>query len=294
MQNAIAEFREYLTSERQVSGSTLNSYVHDVTQFDKFLLGLGQKDPAQAGRDIMLEYMEWLDAQGRSASTRMRAAASLKCYYSFLQAKGRTQENPAHHLIPPRAGKRLPEVLTGREIELLLAQPDASRAKGCRDRAMLELLYATGIRVSEMTALDLHDVNLSAGFVRCGQGHSERKVPLYPAAVRALMDYINIARGHLVSTIAEPALFVNMNGERMSRQGFWKIIKQYQESARITKQITPHTLRHSFAAHLIENGADLRSLQEMMGHADISSTQVYANLVRRQIHDVYRRAHPKA
>ena len=179
-------------------------------------------------------------------------------------------------------------------MELFLEQPRCVDAKGYRDHAMLELLYATGIRVSELISLDLKDLNLSAGFIRCASRGKERIIPLYHTAVKALQDYVRDIRPQLIADGGEQALFVNMNGERMSRQGFWKIIKYYQEKAGIEKDITPHTLRHSFAAHLLENGADLRSIQEMLGHADISSTQIYSRLLNQKLRDVYHKAHPRA
>ena len=202
--------------------------------------------------------------------------------------------NPAKGFTPPKLERKLPEILTGKEVDLFLDQPDASEEKGCRDKAMLELLYATGIRVTELISLDIHDINLSLGFVRCSGKGKERIVPLYKAAVRALSSYINEVRPQLLDEPHQTALFVNMNGERMSRQGFWKIVKYYQEKAGITKDITPHTLRHSFAAHLLENGADLKSIQEMLGHADISSTQIYTQIVNQKLRDVYAKAHPRA
>ena len=177
---------------------------------------------------------------------------------------------------------------------MFLEQPECTDAKGYRDHAMLELLYATGIRVSELIDLDMEHLSLSGGFLRCVGKGKERIIPLYPAAVKALGDYLRDVRPQLVEDETETALFVNMNGRRMSRQGLWKIIKHYQEKAGIKKEITPHTLRHSFAAHLLENGADLRSIQEMLGHADISSTQIYAQLVKQKLKDVYIKAHPRA
>ena len=202
--------------------------------------------------------------------------------------------NPATGTSPIRKERKLPQILTGKEVELFLEQPQCVDAKGYRDHAMLELLYATGIRVSELISLDLDDVNLSAGFLRCSSRGKERIIPLYAGAVKALGEYMKNIRPQIVLLPEETALFVNMSGERMSRQGFWKIIKYYQEKAQIKKEITPHTLRHSFAAHLLENGADLQSLQEMLGHADISSTQVYSHLVKQKLQDVYRKAHPRA
>ena len=175
-----------------------------------------------------------------------------------------------------------------------MEQPQCSDAKGYRDKAMLELLYATGIRVSELISLNVEDVNLPAGFIRCSSGGKTRMIPLYPAAVRAIQSYLTQIRPSMIAEPTEPALFVNLSGERMSRQGFWKIIKHYQQTANIQKEITPHTLRHSFAAHLLENGADLRSIQEMLGHSDISSTQVYAQIVKQNLKSVYNKFHPKA
>ena len=202
--------------------------------------------------------------------------------------------NPARGIAPAKVERKLPQILTSKEVELFLEQPDPADAKGCRDKAMLELLYATGIRVSELISLDLAHLNLSAGFIRCPGRGKERIIPLYQTAVRALGDYVEHVRPQMVERPDTSALFVNMSGERMSRQGIWKIIKHYQEKAGIQKDITPHTLRHSFAAHLLENGADLRSIQEMLGHADISSTQIYAQLVNQKLKDVYNKAHPRA
>lgn len=202
--------------------------------------------------------------------------------------------NPAKSVAAMKVERKYPEILTNREVELFLEQPKCVDEKGFRDHAMLELLYATGIRVSELIGLNVEDVNLSAGFIRCTSRGKERIVPLYHTAVKALEDYVRNIRPRIIADEEEHALFVNMNGERMSRQGFWKIIKYYQEKAEIDKDITPHTLRHSFAVHLLENGADLRSIQEMLGHADISSTQIYTHVVKKQLKDVYNKAHPRA
>ena len=190
--------------------------------------------------------------------------------------------------------RKLPEILSGKEVELFLEQPSCTDPKGYRDRAMLELLYATGIRVSELIALEVTDLNLDGGFLRCPGKGKERVIPLYPAAIRALSDYLNKVRPQLVVDPSQNVLFVNMSGEGMSRQGFWKLVKFYQEKAGIRKEITPHTLRHSFAAHLLENGADLHSIQEMLGHADITSTQIYSQLVNQKLKSVYNKAHPRA
>ena len=241
-----------------------------------------------------MEYTDALIRRGKSPATVTRSVASIKSFYTCLVSWGVVEQNPAKGVATARVERKLPQVLTGQEVELFLEQPDCLEPKGCRDRAMLELLYATGIRVSELIALDVDDVNLPSGMLKCFGKGKERLIPLYPAAVRALKEYLRTVRPQLVDTAEETALFVNMNGERMSRQGFWKIIKFYQEKAGIQKEITPHTLRHSFAAHLLENGADLRAIQEMLGHADISSTQIYSRLVSQRIKDVYQKAHPRA
>jgi integrase/recombinase XerD len=240
------------------------------------------------------DYVRHLTAKGKSVSTVTRAIASLKSFFSYLIDTGQMASNPVRGVAPAKVERKLPQILTSKEVELFLEQPECTDAKGYRDHAMLELLYATGIRVSELINLNVGNLNLSAGFIRCASKGKERIIPLYPAAVRALSEYVENIRPHMVQDPNEPALFVNMNGERMSRQGFWKIIKHYQATANIKKEITPHTLRHSFAAHLLENGADLRSIQEMLGHADISCTQVYAQLVKQKLKDVYQKAHPRA
>jgi integrase/recombinase XerD len=209
-----------------------------------------------------------------------------------LTVEGFINVNPASGISATTAQKKPPQILSGEDVTCLLEQPDSTDPKGCRDRAMLETLYATGIRVSELIALDQADANLATGLISCRNG-KERVIPLYAVAVGAINHYLSFARPKMASP-GECALFVNTSGNRMSRQGFWKILKSYSIKARIVEDITPQILRHSFAAHLLENGADLRSLQEMLGHADISSTQVYARVVKRQLKDVYNKAHPRA
>ena len=286
-------YAHYLTEEKRASANTLSSYLRDVTQYLHWLEGEGVP-PEQAAQKDVESYTRFLSAKGKSAATVTRSLASLKSFYSYLIAEGRVSVNPARGLAPAKVERKLPHILTSKEVELFLEQPECTDAKGCRDHAMLELLYATGIRVSELIDLDMEHLSLSGGFLRCVGKGKERIIPLYPAAVKALGDYLRDVRPQLVEDETETALFVNMNGKRMSRQGFWKIIKHYQEKAGIKKEITPHTLRHSFAAHLLENGADLRSIQEMLGHADISSTQIYAQLVKQKLKDVYIKAHPRA
>ena len=286
-------YARYLTEEKHASDNTLSSYLRDVNQYLRWLEGESLPPEHAEQRDVEA-YTRFLAAKGKSAATVTRSLASLKSFYAYLMGEGLVSSNPARGLAPARVERKLPHILTSKEVELFLEQPDPSDAKGCRDRAMLELLYATGIRVSELIGLDLESVNLAAGFLRCAGRGKERMIPLYPAAVQALEDYITHVRPQMVEHPDERALFVNMSGERMSRQGFWKIIKHYQEKAGIQTDITPHTLRHSFAAHLLENGADLHSIQEMLGHADISSTQIYAQLVNQKLKSVYNKAHPRA
>ena len=240
------------------------------------------------------DYLSRLESDGRSGATISRCLASLKNFYAYLVSSGFLEKTPVIDIHIDRGEKKLPQILTGREIELLLAQPACVDAKGFRDKAMLEVMYATGIRVTELIELDLDDVNLELGIIKCSGSKKSRAIPLYPAALRALTAYVRDVRDVLVASSDESALFVNINGSRMSRQGFWKILKYYQAKAHIEKDITPHTLRHSFAVHLLENGADLGSLQELMGHSDISSTQMYTHMVNQKLKAVYEKCHPKA
>lgn len=294
MTDYIEEYRSYLVEERRASANTLSSYLRDVRQFERYLQSVGQLDILAVRRETVQEYMERLLGKGRSAATVTRSLASLKSFYHYLVLMGVLKKSPVQDVTPVKVERHLPQILTGEEVDLFLEQPQCTDMKGYRDHAMLELLYATGIRVSELIAMNVEDLNLSVGVVRCSGKTKERIIPLYPAAIKALQEYVETIRPSMIASPEETALFVNMNGERMSRQGFWKIIKYYQEKAQIDKDITPHTLRHSFAAHLLENGADLRSIQEMLGHADISSTQIYANLINQKLKDVYNKTHPRA
>ncbi len=290
----LEKFEAYLTNVKKSSANTLASYMRDVRQLSQYLTAHEEPTLIKAGESEIAEYIAWLRRSGKSAATVSRCIASLKCLYTFLVTEGLVSENPAKSLVPEKATQKLPQILTSKEVELLLEQPECTDMKGYRDRAMLELLYVTGIRVSELITLEISDLNLSAGVIRCVSKNKERVIPLYPAAVRALSEYVEFIRPQMIASADEQSLFVNVSGERMSRQGFWKIIKSYQTKAHIEKTITPHTLRHSFAAHLLENGADLRSIQEMLGHADISSTQMYSHLVKKQLKDIYNKAHPRA
>ncbi len=287
-------YEDYLREEKHASENTLSSYLRDLRQFSEHLAAQRVTDLRKVKTAAISDYVAWMGGKGKSAATVTRALASIKSFYAFLAERGEIKTNPAKGVAALKVERRFPEILTGKEVELFLDQPRCVDAKGYRDHAMLELLYATGIRVSELISLDESDCSLSAGFIRCESKGKERIIPLYPAAVKALSDYIKDVRPQLLADPEETALFVNMNGERMSRQGFWKIVKHYQEMAQIDKDITPHTLRHSFAVHLLENGADLRAIQEMLGHADISSTQIYTHVVKKQLRDIYQKAHPRA
>ena len=293
MADYVALYRTYLEEEKHAQANTLSSYMRDITQYSTWLSDRGG-DLRKVKKETVAEYFEYLNSKGKSPATITRATASVKSFYSYMVSTGAMKSNPAKALSGMKVERKYPEILTSKEVELFLEQPKCVDEKGFRDHAMLELLYATGIRVSELIGLNIDDVNLTVGFIRCVSRDKERIIPLYTTAVKALQDYVKDIRPRIVANDTEPALFVNMNGERMSRQGFWKIIKFYQEKAEITKEVTPHTLRHSFAVHLLENGADLRSIQEMLGHADISSTQIYTHVVQKQLKDVYHKAHPRA
>lgn len=286
-------YEQWLVTEKNASSNTLCSYLRDVRQFVNYL-STKRCAPEKAKHQVLDQYIKQLSAQGKSPATATRCIASLKSFYTYLMISGYVAVNPAKNISVVKAERKLPQILTNKEVDLFLEQPECTDPKGYRDKAMLELLYATGIRVSELIGLNLDNLNLSAGIIRCNSGERTRIIPMYPSAVRALAEYINKIRPQMVDDPDECALFVNLNGKRMSRQGFWKIIKYYQEKAGIKKEITPHTLRHSFAAHLLENGADLHSIQEMLGHADISSTQIYTQLVGQKLKGVYAKAHPRA
>ena len=248
-------YEDYLREEKHASENTLSSYLRDLRQFSEHLAAQRVTDLRKVKTAAISDYVAWMGGKGKSAATVTRALASIKSFYAFLAERGEIKTNPAKGVAALKVERRFPEILTGKEVELFLDQPRCVDAKGYRDHAMLELLYATGIRVSELISLDESDCSLSAGFIRCESKGKERIIPLYP---------------------------------------FWKIVKHYQEMAQIDKDITPHTLRHSFAVHLLENGADLRAIQEMLGHADISSTQIYTHVVKKQLRDIYQKAHPRA
>lgn len=290
----IDEYTSFMSNVRHKSENTVESYGRDIKQYIAYLNNTGITDLSAATKTTVLSYLLALQKQGRAASTVSRTLASLRSFYIFMIQRGKAKEDPTSNLEAPHVEKKPPQIMTSAEVELLMEQPSVTDNKGIRDKAMLELLYATGIRVSELINLNVSDVNLQMRYVRCSSGKKERIVPMGNKAFEAITLYMENVRGVMIKSADEEALFVNCSGARLSRQGFWKIIKYYQGTAGIEKDITPHTLRHSFAAHLLENGADLRAIQAMMGHADISSTQVYSHLMNSRIKDVYEKAHPRA
>lgn len=295
MESYVNEFINYLAVERGLAKNTLESYGRDLRQYYTYLHNDKIDAVNQASRATILAYLEQLQSKGRAVSTISRNLAAIKSYYQFLVRERYLEKDPAANLESPKLEKKLPKILTIGEVEELLKQPNSFLPTGMRDKAMLELLYATGIRVSELISLNVSDVNLEMGYIKCyGKGSKERIVPLGSIAAKCVQEYITRGRGKLVRTYDEAALFVNHHGNRLTRQGFWKIIKKYAQEASITKEITPHTLRHSFATHLLENGADLRSVQEMLGHADISTTQIYTQVTKNRLKEVYEKTHPRA
>ena len=295
MLNLIQAYETYLIKVKQASSNTVCSYMRDIRQFTGWLESGSGLDILAVSQEDIGAYLSCLQSAGKSSATVSRTLASLKNFYAYAISAGFLETSPVSADIHiERGAKKLPQILTGREVELLLSQPSCIDAKGFRDKAMLEVMYATGIRVSELIDLNVDDVNLELGIIKCSGFKKTRAIPLYPAALRALSVYLRDVRGIMVADPGETALFVNVGGVRMSRQGFWKILKYYQNKAGIEKEITPHTLRHSFAVHLLENGADLGSLQELMGHCDISSTQMYTHMINQKLKSVYDKCHPKA
>lgn len=294
MLDLIAAYENYLTKVRQASANTIASYMRDIRQFADWLRDMEKRDVVDATQVNISQYLAYLQKDGRSSATVSRSLASLKNFYGYVVSSGFLESTPVTDIRVDRGEKKLPQILTGREIEQLLSQPACVDDKGFRDKAMLEVMYATGIRVTELISLNIDDVNLDLGVIKCTGAKKTRSIPLYPAALRALTVYVKNIRIGMLAHPEEKALFVNISGERMTRQGFWKILKHYQQTANIEKDLTPHTLRHSFAVHLLENGADLGSLQELMGHSDISSTQMYTQMVNQKLKSVYEKCHPKA
>lgn len=295
MDNLILEFIEYLIVERGLSDNTIKAYRRDLKNFITYLKTQGIIDINQTSRTIIISYLLFMQKDGKASSTISRASASIKSFYHFLFRERHIDEDPTINLDSPKIEHRLPRVLTIEEVDLLLNQPDISTSLGYRDKTMLELLYATGMRVSELVSLEKSDVNLDLGYLRCfGKGSKERILPIGSMALKYLKDYVKNVRIELLKDKNVDFLFLNHHGQGLSRQGFWKIVKKYAKKANLSKKITPHTLRHSFATHLLENGADLRAVQEMLGHTDIATTQIYTHITKNRLKEVYDKSHPRA
>ncbi len=293
MKCEIQEFIDYLHNTRGTSKNTEVSYERDLKKLEQYLTEEGIETGEQVTSTVLNSYVLYMERRNFAASSISRSIASIRAFFQFLCQKDGWKENPAEKLKAPKIEKKLPDILTVEEVDLLLRQPKGNTAKGIRDKAMLELLYATGIRVSELIGLKVNDINLKLGYLNCSSGGRERVIPFGTTAKQAVENYMVKSRAQLLGEGKSDFLFLNCSGKSMSRQGFWKVLKGYAASAGIHQDITPHTLRHSFAAHLVQNGADLKSVQEMMGHSDISTTQIYMNMNIHKIRDVYMKAHPR-
>ncbi len=293
MEKQIKLFLEFLQNDKKLSNNTLQSYERDILQYQDYVEE-NKINYAKADQSDLKKYLDHLSEIGKKPSTISRNLATIRSFYQFLLRNRKIKEDPTANLQAPKIEKRVPSILTSQEVELLLEQPKNVDLKGSRDKAMLELAYATGMRVTEIINLNRDDVNLKEGFVTCTNQNKQRNIPIGSISAKALKEYIDNARPILVKDENEEALFVNINGKRLTRQGFWKIVKYYKEQAHISKDITPHVLRHSFATHLLQNGADLKAIQTMLGHSDISSTQVYMQFQNQGLKNVYKKAHPRA
>ena len=293
MEKQIKLFLEFLQNEKKLSDNTLESYKRDIIQYQNYLEENGV-NYAKVSKEDIKAYLNYLKQIGKKPSTISRNLASIRSFYQFSIRNKKIKNDPTEDVQSPKLEKRVPSVLTAQEVELLLEQPKDVDLKGTRDKAMLEFAYATGMRVTEIINLNIEDVNLAEEYVVCKVGTKQRNIPLGSLSLKALKEYIEEARPILIRNEKEKALFVNVNGQRLTRQGFWKIVKYYKEQAHITKDITPHVLRHSFATHLLQNGADLKAIQTMLGHSDISSTQVYMQFQDPGLKDIYQKAHPRA
>ena len=293
MDKQIKLFLEFLQNDKKLSNNTLQSYRRDILQFRDYV-NENNINYAKAKEEDIKDYLKELQKEGKKTSTASRSLASIRSFYQFLLRTKKAKGDPTVSIQSPKIEKRTPSVLTSEEVELLLDQPKDVDLKGTRDKAMLEFAYATGMKVTEIIDLNIDDVNFEEDTVTCANGKKTRTIPLGTLAEKALREYVEQARPILIKNEDNKALFVNVNGSRLTRQGFWKIVKYYKEQAHIEKDITPHVLRHSFATHLLQNGADLKSIQAMLGHSDISSTQVYAQFQDPGIKNIYKKAHPRA
>ncbi len=293
MEEQLNLFFGFLENDKKVSLNTLQSYRRDLKQFEKYIEDNGE-DYVEVTNDGIKEYIEHMQEIGKKPSTVSRGLASIRSFYQYEAKNKVVEKDPTEGIQSPKIEKRVPSVLTSSEVALLLDQPKDVDLKGTRDKAMLEFAYATGMRVTEIISLNIEDVNLETGYATCRNGKKERTVPMGNMSLKALKEYVLEARPTMIRDDNEKALFVNVNGQRLTRQGFWKIIKYYKDQAHIDKDITPHVLRHSFATHLLQNGADLKSIQMMLGHSDILSTQIYMQFQDESLKNVYKKAHPRA
>ena len=293
MEEQLNLFFGFLENDKKVSLNTLQSYRRDLKQFEKYIEDNGE-NYVEVTNDGIKEYIEHMQEIGKKPSTISRGLASIRSFYQYEAKNKVVEKDPTEGIQSPKIEKRVPSVLTSSEVALLLDQPKDVDLKGTRDKAMLEFAYATGMRVTEIISLNIEDVNLETGYATCRNGKKERTVPMGNMSLKALKEYVLEARPTMIRDDNEKALFVNVNGQRLTRQGFWKIIKYYKDQAHIDKDITPHVLRHSFATHLLQNGADLKSIQMMLGHSDILSTQIYMQFQDESLKNVYKKAHPRA
>ncbi|MEK3991064.1 site-specific tyrosine recombinase XerD [Robertmurraya sp. FSL R5-0851] len=296
MEDELKDFMHFLIVEKALAKNTIVSYERDLKAYVKYIKTVENVQSIDGiGRIQIVHFLGHLKEQGKSSRTIARNIASIRAFHQFLLREKVAEQDPSVHIETPQLERTLPKVLNLQEVERLLEAPKLTTHYGLRDKAMLELLYATGIRVSELIGLNLDDAHLTMGFVRCiGKGNKERIIPLGRTAATAIQEYLNKGRPQFIKNQREESLFVNHHGRRLTRQGFWKILKGLTKEAGIEKDLTPHTLRHSFATHLLENGADLRAVQEMLGHSDISTTQIYTHVTKTRLKDVYSQFHPRA
>ncbi len=293
MDKQIKLFLDFLENDKKLVNNTLQSYKRDILQYQEYVEE-NNINYLKVNSNTIKSYFDYLESVGKKKSTISRNLASIRSFYQYLVRTKKIKKDPTNGVQSPKVEKKVPNILTAKEVELLLEQPKDVDLKGIRDKAMLEFAYATGMRVTEIISLDIGDVNFTENYVMCKNGHKKRTIPLGNLSMKALSEYVKSSRPYLIKDDSTKALFVNINGKRLTRQGFWKIVKYYKEQANITKDITPHVLRHSFATHLLQNGADLKAIQTMLGHSDISSTQVYMQFQNESLKEIYKKAHPRA
>ncbi|CCQ93191.1 Tyrosine recombinase XerD [[Clostridium] ultunense Esp] len=292
----LIKYIDYIKNDKGLTSNTLEAYIRDITQFKDYLVKNNINDSTKVNKTVIITYLMYLQKDGKATSTISRNLASIRCFYQYLLNNNLIGEDPTHNLRSPKPERKIPNILTKEEVDILLSQPSGNSFKAIRDKAMLELLYATGIRVSEIIALNVDNLNLELGYLTLeDDGENGRVIPIGSVALEHLNRYLNKYRKEVLKDKKEKALFLNYNGNRLTRQGFWKIIKEYTKKSNIDKKITPHTLRHSFAVHLLQNGADIKTVQEMLGHSDISTTQIYSFAIdNKKLKDVYKKTHPRA